>query len=96
MTTVLTPTQSFLLRRISHGEGVSQDLLADKSCAQDMENLCSLRLINWNNGELLTTAAGRTHLERTCASRRQESFAGLRVVHGHDQSITVEYRPARE
>lgn len=96
MTTVLTPTQMFLLLGISDGEGISQDLPGDDKCAHDVEQLRSSRLINWKDSELHTTAAGRTHLEPTYASPRKESFGGLRVVHGHDQSITVEFRPAQE
>ena len=96
MTTVLTPTQMFLLRRIGDGIGLPASLPGERKCTRDVGRLCSKALLSWNAGELLTTVKGRTNLDHINTSRSDERFGGLCVVHGHDRSIIVEYRPAQE
>jgi hypothetical protein len=60
------------------------------NCAQDVELLHCFDLVASASGTLSITSAGKDYLQRVDP---RGFVANLRVVHGQDHSITVEYWP---
>ena len=96
MTDALTTAQCTLLRRIGDGAGLPPRLLRTPGRATDVARLRDLRLFTPVPGDPALAAAGATLLRQHDTDRGESTTGSVHVMHGSDQSITVEYRRARE
>lgn len=96
MTYALTPAQSTLLRRIADGAGLPPPLLRVPGLEGDVARLRDLRLFAHGPGEPALTAAGATLLRQQDAAHSRSMAGSVHFMHGADQSISAEYRGARE
>jgi hypothetical protein len=93
MTASLTPQQISLLRRIGDGHGLPAYVMRPRNCAPDVELLCLIRFLALRGGQLSITSEGAAWLREYDTTSREEHVTGLRVAHGLDHSIGVEYWP---
>jgi hypothetical protein len=89
----LTPQQNDLLRQIEGAPGLPAAVPRREHRSQDVERLCALAFIVSDSAGLAVTAAGMAHLDLCGSTAPSPSGRAIRVLHGRDQSISVEYRP---
>ncbi len=93
MAPYLTPQQDELLRRVAGASGLPATVPRREHCSQDVERLCALGFIAAESTGLSITAQGMAHLRQDQSTGLPASGRSIRVLHGRDQSISVEYRP---
>ncbi len=93
LTASLTPQQITILRRVAEGLGLPAYVLRPRNCAQDVEVLRLLGFIAADAGALSIASAGSDYLAMLDSGGSLPRLANLRVVHGRDQSISVEHWP---
>ncbi len=93
MTASLTAQQIMILRRIADGLGLPAYVLRPRNCAQDVESLRLFEFIAADGGALSIAPAGLEYLTTLDSDGSPPPRANLRVVHGRDQSISVEHWP---
>lgn len=93
MAPTLTIQQIELLRRIDNGLGLLPYVLRPSYRAEDVAVLKSLELIVFNSGRLAITDAGSDCLGLMEPTGTSSLAPTVRVMHGRDHSISVEYWP---
>jgi hypothetical protein len=88
----MTVSQMSLLRRIEFSVASLPDSLRSPGFDADVETLSRLDFLVVVGSELRITAAGLDCLRRGDAAQVDSQRGELHVLHGRDQSLTVEYR----
>ncbi len=93
MVTSLTRQQNDLLKRIERAPGLPADMPRPRPLASDVERLRALGLIVSDADGLAITVSGLAHLRLRESTAVSASGRAIRVLHGRDESISVEYWP---